>query len=398
MVDPSRVATEPSRAQNSGPDELEIRRRRLAALQAQIKAGTLSRESAARIVAEARELQRQYFKDAERAAEARELAERERLRPKHARGYSAHRTNPFDPGAPPASHAREEASCSSNSGEASEGSCSPEKPKRARRKLRPWKAQRRKPHSQLSEKVLCFGTERAWTPGRKQKLAIRVKRNDAIIGHPSSAEAALNKLCPWARASVLRCCRGEGWTLADEAARRHVAWWATLEDFSVPRAWKRPRPQPGKGPKRAFAGGIPKFAMCVVGWTQTAIAIATTGAAYSCGGADPIDEKTVQRHTAYAEKYGGVHVVRRNPDAPAELRGAPTEANPKGWSINEYWLPAPQFAPKPGFQASTDVVSFGVDGTPVDLLEALAIELTPRPKWRRRKLLEQQQAAPPPPL
>jgi hypothetical protein len=138
--------------------------------------------------------------------------------------------------------------------------------------------------------------------------------------------------------------------------------------------------------------------MCVVGWTQTAIAITMSGAAHSCGGADPIDVKTVQRHTLLAVQYGGVDVVVRNPDADASLRGAPTDANPRGWPINQYWLPAPDMAPKPGFSSSTTVVSFGVDGTPVDLLEALAIELTPRPKWRRRKLLEAQQAEAPPPL
>lgn len=335
-----------------------------------------------------------FVRAAAARAEAAELRDRERLRTAYGRSYKP--AHEFDPGEPPKSHAREARSRSGIGETPATPDAAPElaRPKRQRRRHRPWKAPRRKPRSDLSERVLRFGQDRAWSTERKQRLAIRVKRNEAIIAHPSSAEAALRKLPEWSRAAVLRCLRGEGWTLADEAARRHVTWWATLEDFAVPRPWRRPRAY--KVGKTERFRGPSKFAMCVVGWTQPAFAIAMSGAAYSCAGADPIDTKTVSRHTAYAEKYGGVHVVRKNPAAEPHLRGAPSDSNPNGWPINEYWLPAPQMAPKPGFFASVSAVSFGLDGTPLDLAEALAIELTPRPKWRRRKQLEQQESPPPP--
>lgn len=358
-----------------------------------MRAGTLSAADQARLVAEANELNMSFVRAAAARAEAAELRDRERMRTAYGRSYRP--THEFDPGGVPASHAREASQRRAGNSESAITSVAPER--RRRRRLRPWKAPKRKPRSDLSERVLRFGLDRAWSTERKHRLAIRSKRNDAIIAHPSSAEAALRKLPEWSRAAVLRCLRGEGWTLADEAARRHVSWWATLEDFAVPRAWARPRRFESCAGAVRFRGS-PKYGMCVVGWTQPAVAIAMSGAAYSCAGADPIDPKTVGRHTALAEKYGGVHVVRRNPDAEPHLRGAPTESNGRGWPINEYWIPAPQFAPKPGFFASVSVVSFGADGTPLDLAEALAIELTPRPKWRQRQQLSKQQQAPPPPL
>lgn len=388
-ADSTRPARIDSRPEISGLSEAEIKRRRLLVLNAQLRAGTLPPEAQARIVAEAAAAQREWLLEAGARAEARERAEREKLRPKHAREYRA--TNEFDPGVPPPSHARESVrSQPQRTAEKSESTerrvapdSAPPSGRKRRRLHRPWKAPRRKARSDLSETVLRFGSDRAWSTERKHRLAIRSKRNDAVIAHPQSAAAALAKLGEWSRAAVLRCLRGEGWTLADEAGRRHVAWWCAMEDFAVARAWRRPRRHDvAAGATRAFSGGLPKFGMCVVGWTQSAIAITLSGAAYSCGGADPVDDKTVQRHTELASRYGGVHVVVRNPDADDSLRGRPTPDNPRGWPINQYWLPAPHFAPKPGFAASTTIVSFGVDGTPMDLAEALAIELTPRRKWR----------------
>jgi hypothetical protein len=136
--------------------------------------------------------------------------------------------------------------------------------------------------------------------------------------------------------------------------------------------------------------GLARYSLCVVGWTQTALAIALSGAAYLGGHSDPIDAKTVQRHTELAVAHGGVQVVVRNPDAPPELRGGPCSSNSKGWPINEYWLPAENFSAKPGFVG----VHYGGDGSPIGLEDALAIELTPRAK-RPRRLLEQMR---PPPL
>jgi len=397
QTDPPRTVLEPPHGQNStnGPDEAEIRRRRLLALRAKINAGTLSPLEQAQIVREAGELQRSFYSAAAARAEAAQLRERERERPAYGRSYRP--AHEFDPGEPPKSHAREAAQHTPVvEAAAPELEAVPRAYKRKQRhRARPWKAPRRKPKSGLSEHVLRFGADKAWSVERKHRLAVRTKKNDAIIAHPSSAAAAMRRLCEWSRAAVLRCLRGEGWTLADEAGRRHVSWWATQEEFAVPRRWT-PRKVFVKCAGMVRFPGMPKYAMCVVGWTQGALAIAMSGAAYSCEGADPIDPKTVGRHTALAEKYGGIHVVRRNPEAEAHLRGAPTDSNPRGWPINEYWLPSPQLAPKPGFFASPGVVSFGLDGTPIDLAEALAIELTPRRKWRQRRLLELQQATAPP--
>ena len=386
-----------SDSQDPNANEAELKRRRLVALRSQLQRGTLAPEAQARIVAEATELQRSYFAEAAARAEAAQLREREREhRPAYGRGYKP--AHDFDPGAPPRSHEREGQRPLAKAGvEVVEAASLPIRRVHKRKRHRAWKVPRRKPSSSMSERVLRFAEDRAWSKERRQRLATRSKKNDAIIAHPSSAEAALRGLSEWARAAVKRTLLGEGWTLADECARRYVAWWCFSEEMAIPRKWSRPRNVAAVSGMTKFRG-LAKFAMCVVGWTQNAIAITMSGAAYSCAGADPIDPKTVQRHTALAVKYGGVHVVTRNPDAPDHLRGAPTEANPRGWSINEYWLPAPHMAPKPGFFAATNVVSFGPDGTPTDLAEMLALELQPRRKWRQRKLLELQQAAEPPPL
>lgn len=392
---PRRTGGEPI---NSGPkdpnaNEAELKRRRFVELRAKLERGVLPPEGQAQIVAEANQLARSYFAEAQARAEAAQLREREREhRPAYGRGYRP--GHEFDPGAPPRSHEREAAKAGQEV--VAPASLPPAARSRRRKRSRAWKAPRRKATG-LSDRVLRFAADRAWTKERRQRLATRSKKNDAIIAHPATAEAALRQLSEWARAAVKRTLLGEGWTLADECARRYVAWWCFSEEMAIPRKWWRPRNVAAVGGMTKFRG-LAKFAMCVVGWTQSAIAITMSGAAYSVAGADPIDPKTVQRHTALAVKYGGVHVVTRNPEAPDHLRGAPTETNPRGWAINEYWLPAPHMAPKPGFFAPTNVVSFGPDGTPTDLAEMLALELTPRRKWRQRQQLERLQALDPPQL
>lgn len=343
--------------------------------------------------------------EAARQAQERAALERQRAQPRL--------TNPFDPGPDKQRWAREGASRGgtgrdeekvvdalpqpSASPDAAADSRSEQTRRRRppRRRLRPWKTPRRSSATTPNEKVLAFAREHLWTHERAQRLATRAKRNDAIIAHPSSAEAALRRLGPWTQAAVRRALLGEGWTLADECARRHVAWWVTQEEFGSPRAYSRPRRITSTSGAVRFAG-LPKYAIAVVGWTQTALAIALSGPAYSCGGADPIDTKTVQRHTALAVEYGGVQVVSRNPDAPPELRGRPCESNPRGWSINEYWLPSPKFH-KPGFVGRW----FEADGSPIGLDAALALDLVPRAKRARRvrelraREREQQQLPPP---
>jgi len=230
--------------------------------------------------------------------------------------------------------------------------------------------------------VLAFARERKWTRERAQALATRTKRNDSIIAHPSSAAAALIRLSPWSHAAIRRALRAQGWTLADEAGRRHVALYATWEEFGRPRAYSRPRQIRSSSGAVRFAG-IPRYGFAIVGWTQPALAIALSGPSTTSGGADPVDVKTIQRHTNLAEQYGAVQVVRHNPDAPPELRGLPCASNARGWAINEYWLPAPHFH-KPGFVGRW----FAADGSPIDLDEALGIELVPLAK-RPRRLREQ---------
>ena len=247
-------------------------------------------------------------------------------------------------------------------------------PTKKRRKLR-----HRDRVPTLEQAAVIFAKDRSWTLERRQRLATRVKRNERIIAHPSGAEAALRKLSLWAQASVRRALRAKRWTLGDEAARRHVAWWATMEEFARPRAWQRPRRVSQVAGMQRFAG-IPRFALAVVGWTQTALAICLSGPAYSANGDDPIDVKTVQRHTALAQEFGAVQLVHHNPDAEPELRGAPTEANPRGWPINAYWIPSSPEFHKPGFTGRW----IDHTGQPIDLEKALAIELNAKAKRARR--------------
>lgn len=307
-------------------------------------------------------------------------------------------TNPFDPGAPKAAWTREGeqpnsavVSCSSTEKparralSASEQIERPRGRRRARRREREWKL-RRKPAGSMADAALRFASDRAWTVERSQRLATRTKKNEAIISHPARAEAELKQLTVWAQAAVRRALRGEGWTFGDEAARRHVAWWATMEDFARERAWSRPKAIRSKSGAVRFAG-IAKFSRAVIGWTQSALAIALTGAALTWADADPVDVKTVQRHTGLAIAYGGVQLVAKNPDAPPELRGAPTDSNPKGWAINVYWLPDSPELHKPGFTGRW----FDASGNAIGLDEALAIELIPRMK-RARRLREERRA------
>lgn len=381
-------------------DERELERRRRLLARASGKEDPVQRRAA-----QLQELAAKSEAASRAWAEERAAQERQRERPRL--------TNPFDPGPEKPSWAREGASRRQTApNDATSKSLPPppapavaapdsragEAPRRRspRRRRRPWKAPRRKVAAAPNEKVLAFARELKWTEERAQRLATRTKRNDAIIAHPSSAEAALRRLDPWAQAAIRRALRDRGWTLADECARRHVAWWATQEEFGSPRAYSRPREITSSTGATRFAG-LPKFAIAVVGWTQTALAIALSGPAYSCGGADPIDPKTVQRHTALAVEFGGVQVVVRNPAAPAELRGLPCESNPRGWAINEYWLPSPQFH-KPGFVGRW----FDADGSPIGLEDALALELVARAKrprrLRERRSREREQQQLPPPL
>lgn len=324
----------------------------------------------------------------ERARVAQELAasSRERERPRL--------TNDFDPGPYKARWSREGELAAAIKAPASQGTgptptdvsldSPPARTRSRARKLRPWKSARRKA-VEPNERTLQFARERGWTRARSQALATRIKRNDAIIAHPRTAEAAALKLRPWSHAAVRRALRAMGWTWGDEAARRHVAFWSTLEDFARPRAFTRPRRVGGMSRFVGFA----KYGMCVVGWAQTALALALSGAACTEGHADPIDVKTVQRHAALASQHGALRVTVRNPDAEPELRGLPCDSNPRGWPINMYWLPAPNFT-KPGFTGT----HFDADGNPIGLEEALALELPARAK-RPRRLREAQQ---PPPL
>lgn len=249
---------------------------------------------------------------------------------------------------------------------------------------RAWKQRRRKP-VEPNERTLQFARERGWTRARSQALATRIKQNDSIIAHPRAAESTALKLGQWSHAAIRRAMRAMRWTWGDEAARRHVAFWATLEDFARPRAWSRPRRVGGLS---RYAGSA-KYGMCVVGWAQTALALALSGAACTEGHSDPVDVKTVQRHAALASQHGALRVVVRNPDAEPELRGLPCDSNPRGWPINQYWLPAPNFT-KPGFTGA----HFDVDGNPIGLEESLALELPARAK-RPRRLREEHR---PPPL
>lgn len=266
----------------------------------------------------------------------------------------------------------------------------PKRVRVGRKRLRPWKAPRRRSSQSSPEGVINFSHDRAWTPERSQSMATRIKKNDACIAHPRAAEASLRKLSLFSQASVRRVLRAMGWTFADESARRHLALWLSWEEFMRPRAWSRPKRFQSKSGMHRFSG-FPRYAMCCVGWTQEAFARLMSGPGCTDAGADPIDRKTVARHVALAEAHGGVQVVRRNPDAPPELRGRPCDSNPAGWSINEYWIPTEGMR-KPGFVGQF----YDAEGNAnaVALEEALAIVLSPRAK-RARRLREAGQAPPP---
>lgn len=384
------------RAPTCSPEELARRRLMFAKAAAKSLSGssTEARELAARL---AREQAAERLQSARAAADAAALAasrDRERPRPKL--------TNEFDPGPEKPRWSKEGRRAEQPSSDAppstirgnSLGGGDPslvdDAPRRVRRKLRPWKAPRRKPlEPPSSSAMLEFRRQHAWTPERSRALAVRVKKNDAIIAHPRSAEAAHKRLPLWTQAAVRRALHAFGWTFGDEAARRHVAYWSTLEDFARPRAYVRPR-QVGRSSTGATRfRGFSRFGLAVVGWTQQALALTLSGPACTDAGADPIDVKTVQRHTTIAEQFGGLQKVVRNPDAEAELRGRPTDANPRGWPINAYWIPAPGFV-KPGFTGRW----FDAQGNPLELDVSLELELTPRAK-RPRRLREAAQAPPP---
>lgn len=308
---------------------------------------------------------------AERAALAA-AAERERERPQL--------TNPFDLGPPKKRWDKE------GPGPVEVPGPARPRPRRyGRRKLRPWK-ERPAPGAA----VLDFCRDHAWTKERSQALATRVKKNDSTIAHPRAAEATLRRLPPWDQAAIRRALRAQGWTIANECARRHVALWDTWHDFARPRAYLRARRAESSGGATRFRG-LPRYGLGVVGWTQTALALALSGPSTTDGGADPIDTKTVQRHVALASVHGGVQVVVRNPDAEATLRGAPCASNPRGWPINAYWIPAPGFH-KPAFVGA----HFDENGNPLALETSLAITLMPRAKRRRRLRELRAQQAPPP--
>lgn len=315
--------------------------------------------------------------EAARAAAERAALERERPRPTL--------TNDFDPGPFKAKWSRESELARAIVGTSTPAAAELEKPPPARLsrlRSRPWKSRVR---SKREDLTLDFARERGWTRARSQALATRIKQNDRIIAHPRAAEAAARKLGSWTHAAIRRALRANRWTWGDEAARRHVAFWATLEDFARPRAYSRPRRAAGAS---RFTG-IARYSMCVVGWTQTALALAISGAACTEGHADPVDVKTVQRHAALATQHGALGVTVRNPDAPPELRGLPCASNGRGWPINMYWVPSPNFS-KPGFAGS----HFDAQGNPIALEESLALELPARAK-RPRRLREEHR---PPPL
>lgn len=342
--------------------DAELRRRRLLVARAQASAGSPDHlAQVARVEA------------AERLQAAREAAERATLARERPRPSL---TNEFDPGAPKPKWARE--------GRGGGGGFV-----RGRRKLRPWK-RRQKPGAEPSGAVLAFSREHAWTPERSQALAVRCKKNSAIIAHPRTAAAALQQLGLWTQAAIRRVLHGQGWTLGDECARRHIALWATLEGFARPRAFLRPRRVRSSSGASRFAG-VARYGFAVVGWTQPALALTVSGPATIDAGADPVDVKTVQRHTELAIEYGALQRVVRNPAAEPELRGNPTDSNPRGWPINEYWIPAPHFG-KPGFSGRW----FDDDGNPLELEPSLALPLEPRAKRPRRLRELRAQQAPPP--
>lgn len=340
--------------------------------------------------------------NAERA-QLEAAAERER------RARRPRQAHYFDPGADPsqapaavrdrerAHQQRERELAAAVAGNETPEPMPPPRTRTRRKKLRPWKQARRKP-AELSGRVLKFSRDHGWSPARAQALATRTKKNDAIIAHPRSAEAAYKQLPAWHQAAIRRALKALRWTFADEAARRHVALWATFEEFAYCVPFSRPRQylRMNKGkPEKAFSGA-PRFGRVVRGWTQSALVLALSGAACTDAGADPIAEKTIQRHVVIAEDYGGLRRVVRNPDAAPEFRGFPTESNPRGWSINEYWVPdvgffKPDYA-KPARDGAP--VHFDAEGNPLELELSLALELVPRMK-RARRLREQREQPPP---
>jgi len=266
-----------------------------------------------------------------------------------------------------------------------------------RRGIRPFKAPRRMANGEVPSRILQFGRDRAWTRERSQKMATRTKKNDAIIAHPRRAYAEFVKLPAYTQAAIRRAMRAQRWTFADEAGRRHVALWATLEEFCYAVVYSRPKVHERMGEPTRFRG-VPRFGQCVRGWTQPALAMMLSGAATTDADADPIDVKTIQRHVELAEDYGGLRRVVRKPDADPEFRGRPTASNPKGWPINEYWVPSAEFR-KPAHSVPTrdgQPVHFDANGEPIGLAEALAIELIPRVK-RPRRLRELAASQAPPP-
>lgn len=387
-----------------GLSEQELQRRQLVAA----KLGAQSPEERARVT---------VLEQQAKLAQLRDNAERLRLREAHERNRAARRPrqlHDFDPGPDPSlkpaavrdrERARkEQEACDSarrvgvSSAEFLHEEKKPPRVRTKRRGIRPFKAPRRKPNIDVPSRILQFGRERAWTRERAQKMATRTKRNDAIIAHPRRAYAEFLKLTAYTQAAIRRAMRGQRWTFADEAGRRHVALWATLEDFSYAVVYSRPKTYERMGmPSRIR--GIPRFGQCVRGWTQPALALMLSGAACTDAGADPIDTKTVQRHVELAEDYGGLRRVVRNPDAEPEFRGRPTESNPKGWPVNEYWVPSAEFR-KPSHSLPTrdgQPVHFDSNGEPIGLAEALALELIPRVK-RPRRLREQRASQAPPPI
>jgi hypothetical protein len=377
------------------PEELERRRRLIARARAQTVGASAQRDTAALQAEAAARVQR--AREAADAAAYAAARDRERDAPRLA---SPHDPGPVKPawrreGTAPSrsvvvNQITEQRTEAGNSAAESASTSQPHVISRRRGKLRPWKAPRRKPLTQPSAAVLAFAKEHAWTEKRSQALATRIKKNDATIAHPRSAEAAWRRLPLYLQAGARRAMHASGWTWADEAARRHVAFLCTLDDFSRPSAWQRPRQLRSSRGMPTRYRGMAKFALAVVGWTQTALALTISGPATTDAGADPVDPKTVQRHTALAEQYSGIQRVVRNPDAPAELRGRATPTNPRGWPINQYWIPSPDMM-KPGFTGAV----FDSEGQPIALEEALALELVPRAK-RPRRLREA--ALSPPPL
>ena len=401
--------------------EAELRRRRAmiacASAQALDASSPAAREIHCAITMQESEQRLASQREAAEREQAAQKAARERERPAHVRNYRP--AHAFDPGPVHAAHEREtqravaqrqrelqratDDGAESRERVAAGATTATAHGKRrqarvaAKRRHRAWKKARARrvggEVGALAEKLLDFNKDQVWTLERRHALAIRMMRNSAIIAHPARADAELLRLPPWTRAAILRALRGEGWTLADEAARRHLALWCFFEDFARPRAWQRPRKVESKGAPTRFVG-FSRYALAVVGWVQNAIALAISGPAHVDAGADPVDAKTVQRHVALAEHYGAMQVVRRNPAAEPHLRGRPTESNPRGWAINEYWIPTPDFM-KPGFIGA----HFDAEGNPIGLEDALALELVPRAKRPRRvreAKAQQAQSQPPP--